>query len=415
MEHKPSLSIPYQKHYWPMRLFGLPMAVAGIWFFFFLLVEFWGAGVGFWLFAGVPTVVFCAFLGVSGLKLTFESFLVVHLVPEGIAVTFFGRNLRLYPLESIQTVYHRKGVNFNWIAVSCLSEAELVRRREEALRRGVFSKSGVDYKMTRPNWQEWFLREQLNAQTRKALLNPLQEDFLWMEFSPERKGFLRGMYISVPWKKVKADTTDTPTPWKDDNEYVFCRGLCKASGRLGAKVLILTFAVLPVAAMLLVPLDSVPVFVALLLGMAGISALFTVLWLLGRGEYDELWCYPDRLKITRKNKDLEVIPAEEVRTVLRGRFEQKGGTREFLAVSRYTEGELAEKILHRCRFPEQKQIAKACAQLPQRDRLLLSWYSGRWTELSIYGVPGTISLMHTPRREEVLKERYPGAKWVDIT
>ena len=163
MEHKPSLSIPYQKHYWPMRLFGLPMAVVGIWFFFFLLVEFWGADVGFWLFAGLPTVVFCAFLGFYGLKITFESFLMVHLVPEGITVTFFGRNLRLYPVESIQTVYHRKGVNFNWIAVSCLSEAELVRRREETLRRGVFSKSGVDYKMTRPNWQEWFLREQLNA------------------------------------------------------------------------------------------------------------------------------------------------------------------------------------------------------------------------------------------------------------
>lgn len=415
MEHKPSLSIPYLKHYWFLRLFGPWMAVLGIWAFFFFFVEFWDAGVGFWLVCGVPMVAFCAFLGFYGLKLTFESFLVVHLVPEGIALTFFGKHLRLYPVERIQTCYHRKGVNFNWIAVSCLSEEELIGKREETLRSGFFSKSGVDYKMSRPNWREWFLRDQMKAETRKALLNPFREDFLWMEFSPERKGFLRGMYLGVPWKKVKEDTTCTPYAWKDENEYVFCRGLCKASGRLGAKVLILTFAVLPIGAMALVPLDSIPSFLILLLGMGGISALFTVLWILGRPEYDELWCYPDRLRITRKGKDLEVIPAEEVRTILRGSFEQKGGARAFLAVSRYTEGELAEKILPRCRLPEQKQIAHSCAQLPERDRLLLSWYSGRWAELSVYGVPGTISLIHTQRREEVLKERYPGAKWVDIT
>lgn len=415
MENKPSLSIPYQKHYWLMRLSGPPMAALGLWSFFFFFIEFWDGGIGFWLVCGVPMVVFSAFMGVYGLKITFESFLMVHLVPEGIAVTFFGRNLRLYPVERIQCGYHRKGVNFNWIAVSCLSEEDLIRCREETLRAGFFSQSGVDYKMTRPNWQEWFLGDQLKAEVRKALLNPLREDFLWLEFSPERKGFLRGMYPDVPWKKCKENTTYTPMPWKDENEYVFCRGLCKTTGRLGAKVLILTFAVLPIAVLLLIPMDSLPAFLVLLLGMGGISTLFAVLWVLARGEYDELWCYPDRLRITRKNKDLEVIPAEDVRTVLRGRFDQKGGSREFLAVSRFTEEELAEKVLPRCRFPEQKQIAQACAQLPERDRLLLSWYSGRWAELSIYGVPGTISLMHTPRREEVLKERYPGAKWVDIT
>lgn len=415
MERKLSLSIPYQKHYWMMRLSGPPMAVIGIWAFFFFFVEFWGAGVGFWLICGVPMVVFCAFLGVYGLKITFESFLMVHLVPEGIALTFFGKPLRLYPAERIQVCYHRRGVNFNWIAVSCLSEAELIKLREEKLRRGRFSKSGVDYKMTRPHWVDWFLRDQMKAETRKALLNPFREDFLWMEFSPERKGFLRGMYPKLPWKKVKEDTTCTQFPWKDENEYVFCRGLCKASGRLGAKVLILTFAVLPIGAMALVPVDSLPLFLLLFLGMGGVSALFAVLWILGRPEYDELWCYPDRLRITRKNKELEVIPAEEVRTILRGRFEQKGDSREFLAVSRFMEGELAEKIMGKCRFPEQKQLAAACAQLPERDRLLLSWYSGRWAEMGIYGVPGTQSLMHTQRREEVLRERYPAAKWVDIT
>ena len=415
MEHKPSLSIPYLKHYWFLRLSGPPLALVGIWGFFFLLVEFWGTGVGFWLFAGGPTVVFCAFLGGYGLKVTFESFLTVHLVPEGIAVTVFGKNLRLYPVEHIQTFYHRKSVNFHWIAVSCVSEEELVKRREETLRRGFFSKSGVDYKMTRPNWQAWFLRDQLKAEVRKALLNPLQEDFWWIEFAPERKGFLRGMYANVPWKNVKVESTYTPTPWKDENEDVFCRGLCKVTGRLGAKVLVLIFSLLPLAIVPFLPLDSIPVFLAVLLGMGGISALFAALWMLSRGEYDELWCYPDRLIITRKNKELEVIPAEEVRTVLRGRFEQKGGSREFLAVSRFTEKELAEKILPRCRMPEQKRIAQACGQLPERDKLLLSWYSGRWAELSVYGVPGTVSLIHTPRREEVLKERYPGAKWVDIT
>ena len=102
MENKPSLSIPYQKHYWLMRLSGPPVAVLGIWSFFFFFVEFWDGGIGFWLVCGVPMVVFSAFMGVYGLKITFESFLMVHMVPEGIAVTVFGRNLRLYPVERIQ-------------------------------------------------------------------------------------------------------------------------------------------------------------------------------------------------------------------------------------------------------------------------------------------------------------------------
>lgn len=413
MEGKPSLSIPYQRNLWLLRLTGPPIAALGIWGFFFPAIALWDAGIGFWLVCA-PALFFSAVMGVFGLKITFESFLMVHLVPEGIAVTLFGRELRLYPVEKMKLCVHRRGVDFNWIAVSCLSCEQLVKRREERLRRGFFSKSGVDYKMHRPRWQDWFLQDQLKAESRKALLNPLQMDFLWMEFSWERWGMLRTMYPEILAELSADKVYSSEKPWKDENDYVFCRGWCKETGRLGAKVLMLVLAALPLAAMALVPMDSPAVFWGLLLGMGGIGVLFAGLWLLGRPEYDEFWCCPDRLRITRKGSDLEVIPAEEICTVFRASVEMKGGPRKFMAVSRFTEAELAEKLLPQCRSREARMILRACRQLPEGNRLLLTWYTGRWAALGVQYVPNAQILSHTLRREEVLRERYPSALWIDL-
>lgn len=123
----------------------------------------------------------------------------LHFVPEGIAITLFGRTLRQYPRERVLQLAgfasRKKRAVSKWIAVSSLSLdelAELMHRRMPRLLRD---------SRTLPGWRENMARNYL-CRYAESLVRQMgfpRKDLLLIEWSPERLELLLDMYPGTPW------------------------------------------------------------------------------------------------------------------------------------------------------------------------------------------------------------------------
>ena len=141
----------------------------------------------------------------------------LHLVPEGIAVTLFGKTIRQFPRENIRflggIVYMKKSTGYKWICVCAMSMEELAiemeRQTPKMLRNG----------RSRPGWAEdmagKFLLRYADSLRRK--LGFPRKDIHLIEWSPERLEMLLSMYPGVPWvdlmeKKIRDGEKKEPMP-----------------------------------------------------------------------------------------------------------------------------------------------------------------------------------------------------------
>ena len=128
----------------------------------------------------------------------------LHLVPEGIAITLFGKTLRRFPREKIRFLggvrYKYKSREYRWICVCERSMEELAEEQERKTAK-MFRNS-----RTRHNWAEDMAGKYLLryvASPRRHLCFP-RKDILLIEWSPERLRMIQDMYPGVPW----TDLTD---------------------------------------------------------------------------------------------------------------------------------------------------------------------------------------------------------------
>ncbi len=141
----------------------------------------------------------------------------LHLVPEGIATTLFGRTLRQFPRENIRflggIVYMKKGIAYKWICVCAQSMEELAEEQErktpKMLRNG----------RSRPGWAEDMAGKLLMgyADSLRFQLGFPRKDIHMIEWSPERLEMLLSMYPGVPWvdlmeKKIRDGEKKEPMP-----------------------------------------------------------------------------------------------------------------------------------------------------------------------------------------------------------
>ena len=123
----------------------------------------------------------------------------LHFVPEGIAITLFGKTLRQYPRERIRFLggisYTKKSRTNKWICVCSRSLEEMAA--EQNRRTAKMFRDAP----TLPGWTEnmarkflWSYAESLN----RALGFP-RKDILLIEWSPERLELLLDMYPGIPW------------------------------------------------------------------------------------------------------------------------------------------------------------------------------------------------------------------------
>ena len=128
-----------------------------------------------------------------------RGFAKLHIVPEGIAVTLFGKTLRQVPREDIAFFggfIGTKHSRFSKNLAVCTCSMEALAEKEEQKTDKMFRNA-----RTRPGWTEDMAKKYLlrcAASFRSGLGLP-HRDILLIEWSPERLELLMEMYPGVPW------------------------------------------------------------------------------------------------------------------------------------------------------------------------------------------------------------------------
>ena len=128
-----------------------------------------------------------------------RGFAKLHIVPEGIAVTLFGKTLRKIPREEIAFfggfIGTRKCRYPKALAVCTCSMEDLAEKEERKTDR-MFRNA-----RTRPGWAEDMAKKYLLrcAGDFRGQLGLPNRDVLLLEWSPERLEMLMEMYPGVPW------------------------------------------------------------------------------------------------------------------------------------------------------------------------------------------------------------------------
>ena len=128
-----------------------------------------------------------------------QSLVVLHVVPEGVAVTLFGRTVRQYPREEIRALagvrYKHKSTDQKWI-VLCTRTLEELAELHAGNTRKVFQDS-----RTRSDWAEAMAGKYLYRYVRSPwyIIRLGRKDLLLIEWSPERLEMLLDMYPGIPW------------------------------------------------------------------------------------------------------------------------------------------------------------------------------------------------------------------------
>ena len=161
----------------------------------------WGDMVksGFDLFTCITGGAILLILGYVLVLEVGRGFAKLHIVPEGIAVTLFGKTLRQIPRQDLRFFggfIGTKHSRFSKNLAVCTCSMEALAEKEEQKTDKMFRNA-----RTRPGWTEDMAKKYLlrcAASFRSGLGLP-HRDILLIEWSPERLDMLMEMYPGVPW------------------------------------------------------------------------------------------------------------------------------------------------------------------------------------------------------------------------
>jgi len=348
----------------------------------------------------------------------------VHLVPEGIAMSVFGHTFRTYPAEELKLAcfvdkgtYQESNV---FLCVSCHDLNGLAQLREQALRKNPYTRTNIPYRQRANNWRQTFAREYLRSRSGMLPWALPRKGIFYMVTSPERKALVEQMFPGLPWEdltrlpehyyhkptlpdNLKAREPETPENFLRSHRHV---------------------EDLPLVSMVLVFGPScVFLFggIAFLEGTAGIVlSVVSMVWLFGSLfsliplEWKWVSAREDGIHVRWGKREVRFLPEAEIRTVYCFDYKVKGGVCRYMAVTKLTPEEVADRQSAYMRRSGRRRecldaysLAKnwpLCAQRHYLSRRMLLF--GQWDrELLI--------LAHAPQREEWLKSRYPNVEWVD--
>lgn len=120
----------------------------------------------------------------------------LHIVPEGIAVTLFGKTIRRIPAEDIRLLagfrYRHKSSETNLIAVSTRSYEDLQERELRGTPELVRNAAG--------SWEEMWVGKYLSRRAGELFREwNLLRWLLWLDWDPERIRVLRKTYPQAQW------------------------------------------------------------------------------------------------------------------------------------------------------------------------------------------------------------------------
>ena len=368
-------------------------------------------------------------LTAAGAALILACSLRLHLVPEGAAVSLFGRTLARYPAERLTVIRWDKdqmnGPRLDRLVLSALSLEELAARRERKLRASALSRDGVAYQKRRGDWQRSFALEQIQRMTRLGQLFPVGRRVLWLQDSRETMALLQMAYPGAAWHDLRRGPVkslglyrEKPKP-RPETPQRFQRAHQDVMDGAGSILMVLIF---------LVPSLVFVVLGAVFLGeweaLSIIGSALALVWLFGSLIYmgmfmmghDWLSAEDAGLRIRKKGGKERLIPADDLKTAWRIRLISKGGPLTYLVICTHTRQELVqmeEERMSKTRRGREELSAlgllESWPELAVRRLLLL-----RMTLLG-YDDPLFLLVGSTDDREKWITERYPRMEVYDLT
>ena len=192
MENNRGYSMPLPIKFWPRAYAGIiwlifaAVCLASLLPEFRALVEIGDTKWHALRFAAVVTCVPFLMVGLS-------SFLKLHILPQGIALTLFGKTIRRVPAEKIRVIsavrYSHKADTVDQIALCLLPLPEILEKEklDSSEERRVYY---YIYRRSR------YYRVNMN----------LSREILWLDWSPERAKLLMAMYPNARWVDGSPDS-----------------------------------------------------------------------------------------------------------------------------------------------------------------------------------------------------------------
>ena len=362
-------------------------------------------------------------LTLSGSAMLLTCWMRLHLGPEGVAVSVFGRTVRRYPTDALALICRydwrtTDGMVYRYLCICAVDIPGLAAMREKKLRRSKFYRDGVDRRKARGDWELSFAMEQLRRMTRMSRFLPARKWVLCLEDEPVTVEFLKRFYPEIPWLNQRKEYARSPyslsssirRKLNEETPEDFLRSRPDVTEVIGVQPLMVTLVPMLVLELVGIFLLYVSEWLGIAVMAVALILLFGSLIVLEQrvGGKERLSLMIEGIHVRPKGRAAVLIPARSLKTLWRFQMNAKGGPICYLAVSARTEEELArmeetdmEKTrrgreeLEAFRLCEGWQNIAACRQI--RRRMLLRLYGDR--ELLL--------IAHTEKREQWLRARYP--------
>jgi len=406
------------------------------WFCYFTSSIFLLSGIVFAMFASytfspVTTAFFLALALGSfwlALRCITRALIRVHLVPEGIALSIMGKTYHKYPRNTLALAgnfvkTHYRAENLV-LYISCHSEAQLARYREQQLQRNLYYRTNIKFRKRKGDWQEVFAREYLQKQARFSPWSIPGGKNLFLTDSPVKQAWLRKMFPELFWTppaRLPAHLTRTPSAVgapKDaepdtPEDFLQCH---QFQGNLPLTLVFPWFVLsylCPVIGLIITkysPVWGVVLFIPFVLFFIIAPFLLTQL---------------QRTRISAKNEGLYVLrnkikwrflPSEAIAAFFCIDCPVKDGMARYIIASTLTGQQMVRLEERRMsRTARGRELLSAQCLAETWPHMAQVQYLFRRMSLWGYHDRQHLVMAHSPQREAWLKERYPHVQWIEAS
>ena len=362
------------------------------------------------LFLLPPAALFLMFGGSQLLQLAKK----IHLVPQGIAVTLWGRTLVRYPIEEIGMFFAVEWWEKGWVrhlGISNQTPEQFTQIREKELQKGVFTRDELKFRKRVPDWQQIFRQEYLLKRAKMAWAIPWKWDILWLDLTPDTLATLRHFYPQVPreYLRRRDDWIADRYAWKDRDPVVFPRR--RGSEPQSQQTTVLCFAIFMIpmlfAALFIDGLEMLSMLViefGLILGI-----LLALSW----GDSDMFHLSAAGIRIMRGKQEHAAMFAGEIRTILK--CEGGGTVGEFGGLSMVVSTVTAEELIQRSLVSTRSICGELPGEIPGWEKLALIRLCTQLVTKAKSKNADCQVMSWNSQREQSLRELYPNAEWIDLT
>lgn len=359
----------------------------------------------------IPPAAFFLMLGGAQLLQLVEK---VHLVPQGIAVTLWGRTLVLYPIEEIGMFFAAEWWEKGWVrvlGVSTHTPEEITQLREMQLQKGIFTRDELKFRKRVSDWQQLFRQEYLLKRARLAWVTLWKQDILWLGLTPDNLAMLRYFYPEVSWEYLrrKEDRIGNVLDWKDRDSVVFPRARGSEPKTQQATMICFAIFMIPmlIAALFIDGLEMLSMLVV------EFGLILGILLSLSRGDSDMFHLSAAGIRIMRGKEEHAAMFAEEIRTILK--CEGGGVVGEFGGLSMVISTVTAEELIRRSLVSAQPLCGELSGEIPGWEkRALIRICTQLVTKAKSKNADCQVMSWNS-QREQSLRELYPNAEWIDLT